>query len=100
MTQDIDIPTYKWEVINMDFIKGLPCTRRQHDSIWVIVHRITKFSCILAVKTKDLVEDYAKHYINKIMRLCGPPLSIISNRGTQFTSHFLEVILERSWYSG
>ena len=59
VTQVIDIPTWKWDVINMDFIKGLPCTRRQHDSIWVIVHRITKFSCILAVKTKDLVEDYA-----------------------------------------
>ncbi|KAH0748340.1 hypothetical protein KY290_027572 [Solanum tuberosum] len=33
MTQDIDIPTWKWEVINMDFITGLPGTRRQHDSI-------------------------------------------------------------------
>ena len=32
MTQDIDIPTWKWDVINMDFIKGLPRTRRQHDS--------------------------------------------------------------------
>ena len=36
MTQEIDIPTWKWDVINMDFITGLPRTRRQHDSIWVI----------------------------------------------------------------
>ena len=33
MTQKIDIPTWKWDVINMDFITGLPRTRRQHDSI-------------------------------------------------------------------
>ncbi|WMV58676.1 hypothetical protein MTR67_052061 [Solanum verrucosum] len=33
MTQEIDIPTWKWEVINVDFITRLPCTRRQHDSI-------------------------------------------------------------------
>ena len=44
MTQEIDIPTWKWEVINMDFITGLPRTRRQHDSIWVIVDRITNSS--------------------------------------------------------
>ena len=28
MTQEIDIPTWKWDVINMDFITGLPRTRR------------------------------------------------------------------------
>ena len=28
MTQEIDIPTWKWDVINMDFITGLPHTRR------------------------------------------------------------------------
>ena len=33
MTQDIDIPTWKWDVINMDFITWLPRTRRQHDFI-------------------------------------------------------------------
>ncbi|WMV58374.1 hypothetical protein MTR67_051759, partial [Solanum verrucosum] len=51
MTQEINIPTWKWEVINMDFIKGLPRTRRQYDSIWVIVDRITKFERFLVVKT-------------------------------------------------
>ena len=28
MTQEIGIPTWKWDVINMDFITGLPRTRR------------------------------------------------------------------------
>ncbi|KAH0706397.1 hypothetical protein KY285_010896 [Solanum tuberosum] len=78
----------KWEVINMDFITGLPRTRRQHDSIWVIVDRVTKSSRFLAVKTTDSVEDYAKFYINEIVRLHGVPLSIISDRGPQFTFHF------------
>ena len=31
MTQEIDIPTWKWDVINMDFITWLPRTRRHHD---------------------------------------------------------------------
>ena len=28
MTQEIDIPTWKWDVINMDLITGLPRTHR------------------------------------------------------------------------
>ena len=72
----------------MDFIKGLPRTSRQHDSIWVIVDRVTKSVHFLAVKTTDSVEDYAKLYINEIVRLHGVPLYIIPDRGPQFTSYF------------
>ncbi|WMV46010.1 hypothetical protein MTR67_039395 [Solanum verrucosum] len=45
---------------------GLPRTRRHYDSIWVIVDRATKSSRFLAVKATDLMEDYAKLYINEI----------------------------------
>ena len=76
MTQVIDIPTWKWDVINMDFITGLPRTRRQHESIWVIVDRMTKSSCFLAVNTNS-AEDYANLYINEIVSLRGFPLSIM-----------------------
>ena len=44
ITQDIDIPTWTWDVINIDFITVLPHSRRQHDSIWVVVDRMTKSS--------------------------------------------------------
>ena len=87
MTQEIDIPTWKWDVINMDFITGLPRTRRQHDSIWVIVDRMTKSSRFLAVKTTYSAEDYAKLYLTGIVRFHGVLLSIILDIGLQFTSH-------------
>ena len=60
MTQEIDIPTWNWDVINMDFIAGLPRIHRQHDSIRVIVDRMTKSSHFLVVKTTYFAEDYAK----------------------------------------
>ncbi|KAH0689166.1 hypothetical protein KY289_016524 [Solanum tuberosum] len=82
MTQEIDIPTWKWEVINMDFITGLPRTRRHHDSIWVIVDKVTKSSHFLAVKATNLAEDYTKLYINEIVKFHGVLLSIISDRGS------------------
>ncbi|KAH0650243.1 hypothetical protein KY284_030155 [Solanum tuberosum] len=84
MTQEIDIPTWKWEVINMDFITSLPCTRRHRDSIWVIVDRVTKSAHFLAVKTTDSTEDYAKLYINEIFKLHGKGLGTQVNRSTTF----------------
>ena len=38
----LPIPVWKWDKINMDFVTGLPRTRRKHDVIWVIVDRLTK----------------------------------------------------------
>ena len=88
ITQAIDIPTWKWDVINMDYITGLTLTRKQHDSIWMIVDKMTKSSCFLAVKIIYSAEDYAKLYLTKIVRLHDVTLSIISDRGPQFTSQF------------
>jgi len=88
LAQRIELPEWKWEMINMDFITGLPRSRRQHDSIWVIVDRMTKSAHFLPVKTTHSAEDYAKLYIQEIVRLHGVPISIISDRGAQFTAQF------------
>ena len=86
--QEFTIPTWKWEEINMDFVTGLSPSRRHHDSIWVVVDRLTKSSHFLPVHTTYTIEDYAILYIQELVRLLGVPLSIISDRGTQFTSQF------------
>ena len=49
---------------------------------------MVKSSRFLTVKTTNPAEDYAKLYINEILRLHGVTLSIISDRGPRFTSHF------------
>ncbi|KAH0729411.1 hypothetical protein KY289_000599 [Solanum tuberosum] len=46
--------------------KWLPKSRRQHDSIWVIVDRMTKSAHFLSVKTTFSAKDYAKLYIQEI----------------------------------
>ena len=72
----------------MDFIMGLPRSNRKFDSIWVIVDRLTKSAHFLPVRSTYTAEDYAKLYIKEIVRLHGVPVSIISDRGAQFTAHF------------
>jgi hypothetical protein len=45
----------------MDFIVGLPRTRKGYDSIWVIVDRLTKIAHFLPVKTDHPVTVYANY---------------------------------------
>ncbi|WMV41070.1 hypothetical protein MTR67_034455 [Solanum verrucosum] len=90
LSQDISISTWKWEDLNMDFIVGLPHTRRQHDLIWAIVDRMMKLANFIPIKVSNLAEDYAKLYLKEMVMLHGAPLSIISDRGTQFTSQLLK----------
>ena len=65
----------------MDFVVGLPRTRTLHDSIWVIVERMTKSANLIPVKSTYKAKDYAKLYIYEIVRCHGISLSIISDRG-------------------
>ena len=68
---------------------GLLNTRRQLDSICVMVDMMTKSADFIPVKCTYKAEDHVKLYIDEIVRWYGIPLSIISNIEDQFTSHFL-----------
>jgi hypothetical protein len=72
----------------MDFIVGLPQTLKGHDSIWVIVDRLTKVAHFVAVRIDYRVEKLADLYVENILKLHEAPVSIVSNRGTQWVSKF------------
>ena len=50
--------------------------------------RLTKSAHFLPVRTKFSLDRLAELYINKIVRLHGVPVSIVSNRDPRFTSRF------------
>ena len=75
-------------VTAMDFFTGLPRTCSGYDSIWVVVDRLTKVAHCISVKTTYTSAKLAKIYMTRIVCLHGVPRSIVSNRGTQFTSKF------------
>ena len=72
----------------MDFIVGLPNTSQKHDSIWVIVDRLTKTAHFIPVNTTYHAKRYAEIYLDQIVRLHGVPKMIISDRGAQFIARF------------
>jgi hypothetical protein len=88
LLQTLDIPEWKWEEIGMDFITGLPLTKRHKDMIWVIVDRLTKSAHFLAVNQKDSAEKLVEIYVREIVSKHGVPKKIVSDRGSVFTSTF------------
>ena len=42
----------------MDFVVSIPKTRRQHDSIWVIVDILTMSAYFIPLKSTYRAEDY------------------------------------------
>ena len=51
LLQPLPVLEWKWEVISMDFITGLPMTWRQHDFIMVVVDKLTKVTHFIPVKS-------------------------------------------------
>jgi hypothetical protein len=94
LLQPLQIPKWKWDEIGMDFIVGLPRTRAGYGSIWVVVDRLTKAAHFIPVKTTYNSVVLVELYMSRIVCLHGIPKKIVSDRGTQFTSHFLQQLHE------
>jgi hypothetical protein len=64
LLQPLPIPEWKWEMVTMDFITGLPKTRKHHDSIMVVVDKLTKVSHFIPMnlthKETNVVDIYMR----------------------------------------
>jgi hypothetical protein len=83
----LPIPEKKWEVITMDFITGLPRTNKKHDSIMVVVDKLTKDAHFVPVNTTHTSANIAEIFMKEIARLHGIPRTV-SDRDMKFTSNF------------
>ncbi|WVZ87922.1 hypothetical protein U9M48_034496 [Paspalum notatum var. saurae] len=94
LLKPLDIPMWKWEKITMDFIIRLPRTPKGNDSIWIIVNRLTKLAHFIPVKATHNAPRLAELYVQNVLRLHGVPISIVSDRGPQFTARFWKSLHE------
>ena len=63
-------------------------TGRKHDSVWVVVDRLTKSAHFLPVRTDYSLDKIAELYIKEIVRLHRIHVSIILDQDPRFTSKF------------
>ena len=62
-------------------------TWRQHDSIMVVVDKLTKATHFIPVKSTHKTNDIVKIFMKEIFKLHGFPKAIISDRDPKFTSN-------------
>eukprot|EP00253_Pinus_taeda_P021430 PITA_21430 len=88
LLQPLPIPEWKWEVISMDFITGLPKTKRNNDSIMVVVDKLSKAAHFIPIQSTYKAVQIAHIFMQHIFKLHGLPKTIIFDRDVKFTSAF------------
>lgn len=90
--QSLPIPTHKWKDLTMDFVTGLPKSKDwrevEYDSILVIIDRLTKMVHYEPVVKTLTAEQLAEVLMESVFKYHGLPDSIVTDRGSLFTSHF------------
>jgi hypothetical protein len=86
--QPLPIPKWKWEVLTMDFITKLPRKNNMHDSIMVVVDKLTKATHFIPIKLTHKESNAIDIYMREVARVHGIPKTIVSERDPKFTSNF------------
>ncbi|GJU20863.1 reverse transcriptase domain-containing protein [Tanacetum coccineum] len=94
LLQQLEIPVWKWEGIAMDFVTKLPRTSSGHETIWVIVDRLTKSAHFLPMREDYKMDRLARLFLGEIVARHGVPISVISDHDSRFTSRFWQSMQE------
>jgi hypothetical protein len=94
LLQPLPIPKWKWEVVTMDFITKLTRSSKQHDSIMVVVDKITQTTHFIPVKSTHKETNISEIYMREVGKLHGVPKIIVSDSDPKFTSNFWKGIFK------
>jgi hypothetical protein len=78
----------------MDFIMELPLSDR-FDTIYVCLDRFTKMAHFIPTTTQVNADETARLYLRHVFKHHGLPTDIVSDHGSQFTSRFLQSLLDQ-----
>ena len=93
LLKPLEIPIRRWTSVSLDLITGLPPSNG-YDALLVVVDRLSKMAHYAATTTDVSSKGIAKLYLDNIFQLHGLPDSVVSDRGTQFSSDFTRALCD------
>jgi hypothetical protein len=88
LLQRLPIIEWKWKVVTIDFINKFPMTAKEHDSIMVVVDKLTNAAHFILFKLTHRVVNIPEIYLKEIVMLHKIPMEIILDKDWKFTSNF------------
>ena len=92
--QPLPIPVGPWQSVSMDFIVELPPSDG-YNAIFVCVDCLTKMAHFIPTNSDVTAEQAAQLYYRHVWKHHGLPVDTVSDRGSQFVSHFTQHLLKR-----
>ncbi|SOV09705.1 uncharacterized protein UDID_19292 [Ustilago sp. UG-2017a] len=85
--KSLPVPPHPWSSISMDLIEQLPPSS-DFTAILIVVDRLTKMAIFVPTTNELDAPELAKLFLRHVYSKHGLPTSIVSDRGSEFTSHF------------
>ena len=84
----LPIPSHPRESVSMDFVGGLPKSRKGHDYLYVVVDRFSEMCTLIPCNKQITTEQTAKLFFQHVWVHFRLPTSIVSDRDTRFVGKF------------
>jgi hypothetical protein len=84
------LPTYDrpWESISMDYMSGLPSTKRGNDCVFVVIDHFSKMAILVAYKKSIKAEATANIFFERVWVHFGIPQTIVLDQDSRFINTF------------
>ena len=93
------VPQCPWEIISVDIIGPLPESQGKN-AILTIVDCFLKMIRLFPISTDITAKGVATIFRDHIFKLHGTPQKVISDRGPQFVSSFMDALYTLLWIQG
>lgn len=81
-------------ILFMNFVLGLPRTKRKRDNIFVVIDHFSKMVCCIVCHKCDNASHIVELFLTKIIHLYVVSTTIVSKRDALFLSHSWRTL----WY--
>jgi len=89
LLKPLEVPERPWSAVSLDFVSGFPVSTSGYDTILTLVDRFSKMAHFAPCSSSSIsAPQTAQLFINNVFRYHGMPKTLVSDRGSQFTSEF------------